>query len=177
MDEKIIKEFLKESNHIEQEYGVKEYNDARKAWDWLMKEVPPSGKKKITFDHILEIHRILLSRRDPKIAGKWRTYPVRIGWQIKKYNGQTLLLEDLEHALYFLNENENIPKELRDARTKRAHVEFEDVHPFPDGNGRTGRILYNWHRLRLKLPIHVIHEGEEQYEYYKWFDKPLPWSV
>lgn len=65
-------------------------------------------------------------------------------------------------------------KEVDSAHAKLVHVEFEDLHPFPDGNGRTGRILYNWHRIQLGLPVHVIHEGDEQYDYYQWFHKARP---
>lgn len=53
---------------------------------------------------------------------------------------------------------------------KNHHVEYEIIHPFVDGNGRTGRMFMNWERLKGGLPILVIHEGEEQQEYYKWFN-------
>lgn len=29
----------------------------------------------------------------------------------------------------------------------RAHIEFEKLHPFMDGNGRTGRAIWAWHML------------------------------
>ena len=31
----------------------------------------------------------------------------------------------------------------------RTHVDFEMLHPYLDGNGRTGRILWAWHMRRL----------------------------
>ena len=52
---------------------------------------------------------------------------------------------------------------------KDWHIQFEHIHPFEDGNGRVGRILMNLQLLNEGLPILVIHQGEEQKRYYKWF--------
>ncbi len=51
---------------------------------------------------------------------------------------------------------------------KIAHVEFERIHPFEDGNGRVGRIVMNWQRLKAGLHVLVIREVDKL-EYYKWF--------
>jgi len=70
------------------------------------------------------------------------------------------------------------PKEfMKDATgyAKAVHIEFENLHPFLDGNGRIGRILYNLHRGRLKYPPHTIHEGEEQLRYYNWWKNDDEW--
>lgn len=34
----------------------------------------------------------------------------------------------------------------------RLHLEFEQLHPFPDGNGRVGRVLINYMAAALGLP-------------------------
>ena len=53
---------------------------------------------------------------------------------------------------------------------KASHIAYERIHPFIDGNGRTGRMFMNWQRLKAGLPILVIKEKEKQ-EYYKWFNE------
>ena len=50
-------------------------------------------------------------------------------------------------------------------RAAQAHIEFERIHPFSDGNGRTGRILINYEMLRNDLPPIVI-PTERRTEYF-----------
>ena len=54
-----------------------------------------------------------------------------------------------------------------DALTAAAyfHVKFENIHPFADGNGRTGRLAMNYLLVMLGHPPIVVHE-EERKEYY-----------
>lgn len=163
-----IIEFLDHSNRIESEYSKRALTDAKRAWRFAM------TAEKMTVPYILEIQRLLLHRISPDLVG-FRTYPVRIGWQVKGFES----IETFERQLQMICDAMNDPldkmsKEGREEIAKNAHVAYEAVHAFGDGNGRSGRIIYNWHRLQLGLPIHIIHEGDEQWEYYKLFDQVKP---
>ena len=45
------------------------------------------------------------------------------------------------------------------------HAKFENIHPFADGNGRTGRLAMNYLLVRYGHPPIVIHE-EDRLGYY-----------
>lgn len=91
---------------------------------------------------IIEMHRALLGRTRPEICGSWRDRPVWIGGFSP-------------HSADFVGpESSRIPELIADLEIfmKRAdlpilvqvaisHAQFETIHPFEDGNGRTGRAL------------------------------------
>ena len=49
----------------------------------------------------------------------------------------------------------------------RYHIEFEKIHPFEDGNGRTGRLLLNYELLKNDIPPVVISK-EERVKYFEF---------
>lgn len=97
---------------------------------------------KLDVESLSLMHSALLTRSRPDIAGKLRDRPVWIG-STSPHNAEFVgpqpervskSLEDLESFL----RRTDIP---RLAQIAIAHAQFETIHPFEDGNGRTGRAL------------------------------------
>lgn len=166
IDDNVI-EMLKHSNYIENERNPQAHKDASDAWSYAVK-----NNKCITTKFVLKIHKLLCKNIAPAIAGKFRDCDVYIGGQRKIFVSVALIEDDVKQWIKRWDGlSKKLTTDLNDLEgiAKKAHLEFENIHPFVDGNGRTGRILYNLHRIKLGLPIHIIHEGFEQWEYYKWF--------
>lgn len=78
------------------------------------------------------------------------------------------LMQDWEN---FVNNTDNDPLHPL-IRIALAHYQFEAIHPFDDGNGRTGRILMIMQLLKedsLSLPVLYIssHINKNKSEYYR----------
>lgn len=87
---------------------------------------------------VRECHKKLLSgvRGEGKSPGEFRKVPVFVG---KLVPPPSNYIEELIHDLdRFVNEDNSI---LPLMRIGLAHVQFETIHPFLDGNGRIGRLL------------------------------------
>jgi Fic family protein len=111
-------------------------------------------------DDVLEIHRTLLAHtEDREIAGVTREEQNWIGGNDYNPVGAIYvpppapyvseLLEDLCRFI----EREDLPPT---AQAAIAHAQFENIHPFADGNGRTGRaLIYAVLRRRSELRDYV----------------------
>lgn len=164
--QKQITEFLLESNRIENVRDERSLIQAELAFDYLMEQ------DVLDVPIILETHRILMKnqRIAARYKGAFRDVPVYIGG--REGTKPELLEHCITQWLVFTNEAAHDSRfGMDDALSRKLHIEYERIHPFIDGNGRTGRMFMNWTRLRkLHLPLLIIHEGEEQMDYYRWFD-------
>jgi cell filamentation protein len=97
---------------------------------------------------ILEIHRIAFSNLY-HWAGSWRTTSVTVGQLTPPEPNKVLqLMYQFVDNLNFKLENTISTKDQIDCLVY-AHYEFIRIHPFNNGNGRTGRILMNLIALKF----------------------------
>lgn len=117
----------------------------------------------ISIQLVLEIHRIAFSELYDW-AGKWRTNQVVVG-QLTPPD-PTLVLQLMYQFLDNLQFKAGISTNYKEhlETLTFAHYEFIRIHPFNNGNGRTGRILMNLVALKLGYqPLELYHrEGDSR---------------
>lgn len=93
---------------------------------------------------ILEMHLALMQSSDPSRAGRWRSEQVWIGGGAFGPRGADFIAPSHERVvpaiadlMQFIGRTDipTLPQ------IGVAHAQFETIHPFTDGNGRTGRAL------------------------------------
>ncbi|MGF7018764.1 Fic family protein [Lachnospiraceae bacterium PF1-21] len=72
--------------------------------------------------------------------------------------------------MYFVHNYNNTGYEDVYEKIADNHIKFERIHPFADGNGRTGRVLIDYELLRNDLPPLVIPQ-DERIKYFKYLDQ------
>jgi len=120
---------------------------------------------RITERLVCRLHEILMnSIRDD--AGMYRTHAVRIvGAYVPTANH--LKIPALMHTL--VRAMQSTPKNIV-AHLAHTHAQFEQVHPFSDGNGRVGRLLMHAIALRANMPP-VLVEQRRKREYLQYLNK------
>ena len=125
-------------------------------------------KNKVPFSEriIKEIHTLVLMDR-PEDRGVYRRIPVRIMGAYHVPPDPMLVPEQMERLVAEFEGNKKLhPIE----RAALFHLKFEGIHPFVDGNGRTGRLILNLMLMQAGYPpINVKYSDRKRY--YEAFDE------
>ena len=150
IDQKSLKEHLEVIGHKE-------------AFDFVTELV--KEKCEINERVIKQIHYLVLAdKKDDR--GVYRRVPVRIMGAAHETAQPYLIITKMEELLRnYLASEEHIVTKLA-----RFHIEFEGIHPFIDGNGRTGRLLVNLELMKAGYPPIDI-KFMDRIAYYNAFDE------
>jgi len=143
----------------------KDYNEAingREAFDFLK-----NYKNKITIEFIEKLNGILTKNTGVLYPGRIRFFPIKIsGADFIPPDAKDVkrLLKELI-SFYYQNKNRFHPFVM----ACLIHAIFVEIHPFEDGNGRTGRVLMNWTLIKAGYPKLFIPVKKKQ-QYYEAID-------
>ena len=135
------KQNIREINEIQNFKTVKKYRD--------------TYKTKITLNFIKKLHSLIMHNIDIETAGQFRKKHVTISGREKPVTSyefiELALLEIIENYYTALKNGSNPFEEAA-----IFHHEFENIHPFTDGNGRVGRELLNFMLHKTGYPRLLI---------------------
>jgi Fic family protein len=147
---------------VSRDVSVREVFEAKnlaRVFEYIKEKV---STKNIDKDLILLLHQMLISNIDEGIAGRFRRQYeyVRVNTHIAPAPEHieamidALLLEySGNHRAHFLE------------KISKFHLEFENIHPFNDGNGRIGRVLMNYQLMQLGFPTVIVRDKEKAVYY------------
>ena len=149
IDRKPLKDHMEAVGHKEAFVYVRE----------LVKEQVPMSESIIKQIHYL----VLADKKDDR--GVYRRVPVHIMGAQHEPVQPYLIQPKMEQLMIdYGSSTEHIVTKLA-----RFHIEFEGIHPFIDGNGRTGRLLVNLELMKAGYPPIDI-KFTDRIAYYNAFD-------
>lgn len=150
IDKKPLKDHIEAVSHKEAFYFVVD----------LVKE-----NRELTESLIKQIHYLVLGDKKED-RGVYRKVPVRIMGASHEPVEPYLIEPKMEELLI----NYKASSEHIITKLAKFHIEFEGIHPFIDGNGRTGRLLVNLELMKEGIPPIDI-KFTDRIKYYEAFDE------
>jgi Fic family protein len=142
---KSLKEQLEALNHAKAVDFIKELANKNK------------GHQFITEQDILAIHNFILSGIDDAGAGRYRHVDVFIRGKDVEFPRPNVVPHLMKDFIHWLEGQQDVHP-VRVASD--AHFKFVNIHPFIDGNGRTGRLLMNLILILNGYPMAIIKTEE-----------------
>lgn len=147
-------------NYVPRAVDLREVNEVIN-YKKLMPYLLEHQENNVDIEGIKDINRIVLTNIDDR-GGTFKviqniiggadfetTKPYMVPEELKKWT------DDLSWRLDHANTDQEKVEVIMD-----QHIRFEKIHPFPDGNGRTGRALIIWSCLQHELTPVVIEKEQ-----------------
>ena len=135
------------------------------AFDYMLRNFKDVLKE----ENIRQMHFILmhnLFKKPKKYAGKYRECKIWVGGKGGPYYKQVpKLMQNLELDICRVESQNAWSEDIWN-----IHNEFETIHPFVDGNGRTGRLILNWLSLKHLGMFNFVTSKEEEKKREKYYE-------
>lgn len=178
-DQQIV-EFIRESNAIEEihhplkdveqgwqqrSHACQEIDGHVKAFDKMLELMFKDKFGEIKLEDICTLHTVLMEKLlEPWDLGFRRVW-VRVGPRLCPPPAAVRPL--LEKWCQKVNQLENPTEDA----ILQTHLAYEYIHPFIDGNGRSGRLLWIWLRYKFGYGYKCIFDRTKRQDYYPLFDQ------
>ena len=161
-----VEKVLSDENSVLADRTVREQAEARNhraAFLYLLNELKTQGSKFVwTSDLIKNVH-LRLMNGIIESSGQYRNYSVRIMGSPVPLSNHLSISKKIEKLVdYMNNSDDDLIKKLA-----KTHATFEQIHPFGDGNGRTGRLIMFAQAIQSGIvPPLVLKERKQAYYRY-----------
>jgi Fic family protein len=108
-------------------------------------------------DTVCELHRRIVARSQPAIAGIYSPHPRRVAGSPVIFPNPLKIPGLMEEFGMWLSHAPSMPESAFE-----AHFRLTAIHPFSDGNGRTARLLMNLMLIRDGYPPVAVRPGDRK---------------
>ncbi len=135
--------------------SLREINEAinhSNAWKYLNIKLAKLKPKDLKLDDILKLHEMILNNIDNDNKGQLRKEQVRISGSSTILPNPTKVYDLIQKLIKNINNAPIHSTQDFILLAINTHFEFVKIHPFVDGNGRTGRLMMNMILKQFDLP-------------------------
>lgn len=143
-----LREYVRESNAIEGVYEESAVEETLEAWEFLREQGV------LTHESVKHAHKLIMWNREPNIAGIYGDQRHQVYVDSGRPPHPVAIEPKMETLFSWSPANQ--------LEAIKWHIAFEQIHPFPDGNGRIGRLLYRWHCTELDVAPLIWRESDRE---------------